>query len=77
VAMIPSLQRTDRYKVRAVRVMLGRKPIRERVAIQWDRRRPLPPYAVTFCESLAQYMHTVLPITRITKASRSAAPRKR
>ena len=38
VAIIPSLQRTDRYKVRIVRVTHGRKPIRERVAIQWDRR---------------------------------------
>ena len=77
VAIIPSLQRTDRYKVRIVRVTHGRKPIRERVAIQWDRRRPLPPYAVTFCESLAQYMRMVFPITQITKASRSAAARKR
>jgi DNA-binding transcriptional LysR family regulator len=77
VAIIPSLQRTDRYKVRVARIMHGRKPIRERVAIQWDRRRPLPPYAVTFCQSLAQYMHAVLPITRTTKASRSAALRRR
>jgi DNA-binding transcriptional LysR family regulator len=75
VAIIPSLQRTDRYKVRIVRVTHRRKPIRERVAIQWDRRRPLPPYAVAFCESLAQYMQTVFPITQITRARRSAAPR--
>ena len=67
VAIIPSLQRTDRYNLRIVRVTHGRKPIRERVTIQWDRRRRLPPYAVTFCETLAEYMHTVLPITRPTK----------
>ena len=67
VAIIPTLQRTDRYNLRIVRVTHRRKPIRERVAIQWDRRRPLPPYAVTFCETLAEYMHTVLPITHPTK----------
>ena len=67
VAIIPSLQRADRYNLRIVRVTHGRKPIRERVTIQWDRRRRLPPYAVTFCETLAEYMHTVLPITRPTK----------
>jgi LysR family transcriptional regulator, nitrogen assimilation regulatory protein len=71
VAIVPSLQRTDRYKVRVARITHGGKPIRERVAIHWDRRRPLPPYAVTFCEQLARYMHTVLPITKPTKASRS------
>jgi DNA-binding transcriptional LysR family regulator len=69
VAIIPSLQRTDRYNLRIVRVTHRRKPIQERVAIQWDTRRPLPPYAVTFCEKLAEYMHTVLPITHPTKTN--------
>src|SRR5262249_51353020 len=50
VAVIPSLQRTDRYNVRIVRITHRRKPLQERVVIQWDRRRPLPPYAITFCE---------------------------
>jgi LysR family transcriptional regulator, nitrogen assimilation regulatory protein len=67
VAVIPSLQRTDRYNLRIVRIMHGRKAIRERVTIQWDRRRRLPPYALTFCETLSEYMHTVLPITHPTK----------
>jgi len=67
VAIIPSLQRTDRYKLRIMRVTHGRKPIRERVTIQWDRRRRLPPYAVTFCETLAEYMQKVLPITQPTE----------
>jgi DNA-binding transcriptional LysR family regulator len=67
VAIIPSLQRTDRYTVRIARVTHGRKPVRERFAIQWDRRRRLPPYAVTFCEALAEYMHAILPITHPTK----------
>jgi len=71
VAIIPSLQRTDRYNLQIVRVTHGRKPIRERVAIQWDRRRQLPPYAMTFCETLAEYMQTVLPITHPSKAKKA------
>jgi len=67
VALIPSLQRTDRYKLRIVRITHGRKPVRERVTIQWDKRRRLPPYAVTFCETLAAYMRTILPITHPTE----------
>src|SRR5207302_3895427 len=67
VAIIPSLQRTDRYNLRIVRVTHRRKPIRERVTIQWDKRRRLPPYAVTFCETLAEYMQTILPITQPTE----------
>ncbi|KRR12238.1 hypothetical protein CQ12_31835 [Bradyrhizobium jicamae] len=77
VAIVPSLQRTDRYDVRVARVAHGRKPIRELVAIQWDRRRPLPPYALTFCEHLARYMRTVLPIMKPTKANRSVDLRAR
>src|SRR4029078_6659209 len=77
VAIVPSLQRTDRYKGRVARITHSGKPIRERIAIHWDRRRPLPPYAVTFCEHLARYMQTVLPITKPTKASRSVGVRAR
>lgn len=76
VAIIPSLQRTDRYDVRVARVTHGRKPVRERVAIQWDRRRRLPPYAVTFCDALADYMHTILPITYPTKTKAAGGRRQ-
>src|SRR3954452_10579290 len=41
VAIFPSLQRTDRYRVRVARVAHDRKPLQARVAIQWDKRRPL------------------------------------
>jgi LysR family transcriptional regulator, nitrogen assimilation regulatory protein len=64
VAVIPSLLRTDRYMLRIIRVTHRRMPIRERYAIQWDKRRPMPPYAESFCEALAEYMREVLPITR-------------
>ena len=64
VAVIPSLLRTDRYALRIVRVVQGGKPLRERLVIQWDKRRPIPPYAESFCETLAKYMGEILPITR-------------
>jgi LysR family nitrogen assimilation transcriptional regulator len=76
VAIIPSLQRTDRYAVRIARVTYGRKPVRERVAIQWDRRRRLPVYAVAFCEALAEYMQPILPITHPTKAKEAGSQRQ-
>jgi len=76
VAIIPSLQRTDRYSLQIFRVTHGRTPVRERVAIQWDKRRRLPPYAVTFCDALAEYMRTILPITHPTKTKESGAHRQ-
>jgi len=68
VAIIPSLQRTDRYNLQIVRVTHRRKPIQEQVAIQWDKRRPLPGYAESFCEALVDYMRKVLPITHPTES---------
>lgn len=73
VAVIPSLLRTDRYRLRMLRVMHRRQPLRERFAIQWDKRRPMPPYAKSFCQALAEYMREVLPITRPTAAKPSPA----
>ena len=79
VAIIPSLLRTDRYKLRIVRVTHRRKPVRAPLVIQWDNRRLLPPYAKSFCEALAEYMREVLPITRPSatkKAVKQAGVRK-
>jgi LysR family transcriptional regulator, nitrogen assimilation regulatory protein len=76
VAIIPSLQQTERYNLQIVRVTHRRKPIQERVAIQWDRRRPLPPYVITFRETLAKYMHTVLPITHPSKTKKADGRRQ-
>jgi LysR family nitrogen assimilation transcriptional regulator len=75
VAIIPSLLRTDRYRLKIVRVTHESKPVRERYAIQWDKRRPMPPYAESFCEALAEYMREVLPITQ-PSVGKSAAARK-
>jgi LysR family nitrogen assimilation transcriptional regulator len=48
VAIIRSVLRTDRYALRIVHVTHGRKSLRERLVIQWDKRRPLPPYTKSF-----------------------------
>jgi LysR family nitrogen assimilation transcriptional regulator len=75
VAIIPSMLRTDRYKLKIARLMHRRKPLRDRYVIQWDKRRPMPSYAHTFCAALAEYMREVLPITQ--PSTRVAAKRKR
>ena len=64
VAIIPSVLRTHRYRLKIARVTHRRKPLRDRFVIQWDKRRPMPGYAQNFCVVLAAYMHEVLPITR-------------
>ncbi len=64
VAIIPSVLRIDRYRLKIARVSHRRKPLRDRYVIQWDKRRPMPGYAQSFCAELAAYMREVLPITR-------------
>jgi DNA-binding transcriptional LysR family regulator len=75
VAIIPSVLRTDRYRLKIARVTHRRKPLRDRYVIQWDKRRPMPSYAQNFCAALAEYMREVLPITQ--PSSSLAGKRKR
>src|SRR5215210_3686196 len=75
VAVIPSMLRTDRYKLKIARVTHRRKPLRDRYVIQWDKRRPMPSYAQNFCAALAEYMREVLPITQ-PSVGKPAAARK-
>ena len=56
VAIIPSCLRTDRYALRIFRVTHLGAPLQEGLVIQWDKRRPLPPYAESFCQALGGYM---------------------
>ncbi|HET6928089.1 MAG TPA: LysR family transcriptional regulator [Hyphomicrobiaceae bacterium] len=56
VAVIPSVVLTHRYALRVLRITHGGKPIREPLAVTWDRRRVLPKYAQDFCEMLAIHM---------------------
>ena len=43
--------------------------------ILWNRRRPLPPYAMAFCEMLAEHVRKVFPITRPTEAKAESRTR--
>ena len=73
VAIIPSVLQTDRYRLRIAKIIHRRRPLRDRYVIQWDKRRPMPSYAQSFCKALAAYMRELLPITRpsLSAASRS------
>ena len=71
VAIIPSLQRTDRYALTIYRVTHRGAPLQEDLVIQWDRRRLLPAYAERFREALATHARAVLPATQ---PSRRRAP---
>ena len=64
VAIIPSTFRAHRYKLRIAGVTYRGKPLREPLAILWDKRRPLPRYATAFCQMLAAHVRAVFPITR-------------
>ena len=62
---------------RSVRAAHGRRdvqgePLREPLAVFWDKRRPLPPYATAFCNMLAEYVREVFPISRPSESERGA-----
>jgi DNA-binding transcriptional LysR family regulator len=64
VAIIPSALRTDHYRLRMIRVTYQGKPLNHPLTILSNKRRPLPPYAATFCEMLTAYVREVFPLTR-------------
>ena len=76
VAIIPSALQTDRYALRIVGVTYRGKPLREPLAVFWDKRRPLPRHATAFCELLARHMRDVFPITRPSEPKRVATVRR-
>ena len=53
VAIVPSALRMHPYRVRLAGVTYRAEPLREQLAMFWDKRRPLPRYATAFCEMLA------------------------
>jgi DNA-binding transcriptional LysR family regulator len=77
VAVIPSAMRTDRHPLRIATVTYRGKPLREPLAIYWDKRRTLPRYATAFCEMLGGYMREVFPISRPTKTGKSSVKGRR
>jgi len=66
IAIVPSVLPTHRYRLRIARVAYRRRPLRGLLALFWDRRRVLPPYAKQFCKLLDGYMREFFPISRPT-----------
>jgi DNA-binding transcriptional LysR family regulator len=64
VAIIPSALKANRYALRIASVNFRGKPLREPLAIFWNKERTLPPYAANFCEMMAAYVREVFPVTR-------------
>ena len=67
VAIVPSALRTHRYALRIFGLTYLGKPLRERLSILWDKRRPLPRYAVAFRDMWVEHVRDVFPITRPTE----------
>jgi DNA-binding transcriptional LysR family regulator len=77
VAIIASSFRTCRYNLKIVRVVYRGRPLREPLAVLWDKRRPLPRYATAFCQMWTEHVRAVFPITRPTEPSANAGRRTR
>jgi DNA-binding transcriptional LysR family regulator len=73
IAVIPSVLSAARHELRAFNVSFRGKPLREPLAIFWDKRRTLPPYATAFCEMLAAHMQNTQPTEPKTLRKRRAA----
>jgi DNA-binding transcriptional LysR family regulator len=58
VAVVPSVIRLRRYKLKFARIAHKRKLISDPLAVVWDKRRVLPRYAEDFCAMLAEFMQT-------------------
>lgn len=63
IAIVPSAVRTDRYALCCFHVTYKGNPIRDPLAVVWDKRRALPPYGREFCDLLASHMRQLLPLT--------------
>jgi DNA-binding transcriptional LysR family regulator len=72
VAIAASTFRTHQYDLKIVRLTYLGRPLREPLAILWDKRRPLPRYATAFCQMWAEHVREVFPITRPTEPEPNA-----
>jgi DNA-binding transcriptional LysR family regulator len=68
VAIIASTFRTHCYDLKIIRIVYRGRPLREPLAVLWDKRRPLPSYATAFCQMWAEHVRAVFPITGPTGA---------
>lgn len=75
VAIVPSAVRIDRYRLRIARLIHRGKPLREPLALFWDKRRTLPSYAAAFCAMLEEHVREVFPISRPSEPKRGVTGR--
>ena len=76
VAIVPSVLPTHRYRLRILRITHRRRPLREPLAVLWDKRRVLPRYAEGFCGSLAAHMRDVFPISQPSALERGGTAKR-
>lgn len=76
VAIIASTFSTHRYDLKITRLTYRGRPLREPLAVLWDKRRPLPRYATAFCEMWAEHVREVFPITRPTEPKTDATVKR-
>jgi DNA-binding transcriptional LysR family regulator len=67
VAIIATTFRAHRYNLKIVRITYRGRPLREPLAVLWDKRRPLPRYATAFCQMWTEHVRALFPITQPTK----------
>jgi DNA-binding transcriptional LysR family regulator len=67
VAIIATTFRAHRYNLKIVRITYRGRPLREPLAVLWDKRRPLPRYAMAFCQMWTEHVRALFPITQPTK----------
>ncbi len=66
VAIVPSQLQCYRYELRVLGLTYSGRTLREPLTISWDKRRPMPRFAMDYCTMLASYMRQTFPITRPT-----------
>jgi DNA-binding transcriptional LysR family regulator len=76
VAIIASTFRAHRYNLKIIRIVYRGRPLREPLAVLWDKRRPLPRYATAFCQMWAEHVRAIFPITRPTEPTAGAAKKR-
>jgi DNA-binding transcriptional LysR family regulator len=76
VAIISSTFRAHRYNLKIVRIVYRGRPLREPLAVLWDKRRPLPRYGTAFRQMWAEHVRAVFPITRPTEPMAGATPKQ-
>jgi LysR family nitrogen assimilation transcriptional regulator len=64
VAIVPSAVRINRYCLSTARLTHNGQPLREPLALFWEKQRRLPRYGEAFCELLADHVRRVFPISR-------------